>query len=79
LEIGRSHRVPIQGHMVGDSHFVFRQKVLGEDGSVRGGFVMVKQPGLFSLKFGAKSSHVVNAVAAKLRSRTRNSRFSLLE
>jgi hypothetical protein len=41
-----------------DSHFVFRQKMLGEDGSVRRGVVMVKQPGLFSPKFGAKSSHV---------------------
>jgi hypothetical protein len=34
---------------VGDgSHFVFCQKLLGEDGSVRLGVVMVKQPGLFS-------------------------------
>jgi hypothetical protein len=30
-----------------DSHFVFRQKLLGEHGSVRWGVVMVKQPGLF--------------------------------
>jgi hypothetical protein len=36
----------------------FRQKLLGEDGSVRRGVVMVKQPGLFSPKFGATSSHV---------------------
>jgi len=44
---------------VGDnSNFVFRQKLLGEDGSVRRGVVMVKQPGLFSLKLGAMSSHV---------------------
>jgi hypothetical protein len=41
-----------------DSHFAFRQKLLGEDGSVRRGVVMVKQPGLFSTKFGATSSHV---------------------
>jgi hypothetical protein len=41
-----------------DSHFVFRQKLLGEDRSVRRGIVIVKQPGLFSLKFGATSSHV---------------------
>jgi hypothetical protein len=41
-----------------DSHFVFRQKALGEDGNVKRGFVMVKQPGLFSPKFGATSSHV---------------------
>jgi hypothetical protein len=41
-----------------DSHLVFRQKVLGEDGSVRRCVVMVKQPDLFSPKFGATSSHV---------------------
>jgi hypothetical protein len=36
LEIGRSYRVPSQGiRWAGDdSHFVFRQKLLGEDGSV---------------------------------------------
>jgi hypothetical protein len=43
---------------VGDeSYFVFRQKLLGE-GSVRRGVVMVKQPGLFSPKFGTTSSFV---------------------
>jgi hypothetical protein len=41
-----------------DSHFVFRQKLLGEDGSVRRCVVMLKQPSLFSPKFGATSSHV---------------------
>jgi len=41
-----------------DSNFVFHQKLVGEDGSVRRGVVMVKQPGLFSPKFGATSSHV---------------------
>jgi hypothetical protein len=41
-----------------DSHFLFRQKLLGENGGVRRGFVMVKQPGLLSPKFGATSSHV---------------------
>jgi hypothetical protein len=41
-----------------DSHFLFPQKLLGEDGCVRRGVVMVKQPGLFSPKFGAMSSHV---------------------
>ena len=41
-----------------DSHFVFCRKLLGEDGSVRRGVVMVKQPGLFSPKFGATSLHV---------------------
>jgi hypothetical protein len=78
FEIGRSHRVPNQGSTVGgdDIRFVFRQKILGEDGSVRRGFVMVKQPGLFSPNFGATFSHVFtrfHAVAAKLRSRTWNS------
>jgi hypothetical protein len=37
---------------------VFRQKMLSEDGSVRRGVVMIKQPGLFSPKFGATSLHV---------------------
>jgi len=44
---------------VGDnSNFVFRQELVGEDESVRWGTVMVKQPGLFSPKLGAMSSHV---------------------
>jgi hypothetical protein len=49
-----------QGSTVGgdDRHFVFRQNLLGEDGSLRRGVVMVKQPGLFLPKFGATSSHV---------------------
>jgi hypothetical protein len=42
----------------GRQPFLFRQKLLDEDGSVRRGAVMVKQPGLFSLKFRAASSHV---------------------
>jgi hypothetical protein len=41
-----------------DKNLVFHQKMLGEDGIVRRGVVMVKQPGLFSPKFGATSSHV---------------------
>jgi hypothetical protein len=41
-----------------DSHFVFRQKLLSEEGSVRRGVVLVQRPGLFSPKFGATSSHV---------------------
>jgi hypothetical protein len=53
-----------------DNHFVFRQKLLGEDGSVSRGVVMVKQPGLFSPKFGATSSHVFTPFAAKRRSRS---------
>jgi hypothetical protein len=40
-----------------DSHLAFLQKLLGEDGSVRRGVVMVKQPGLFSPKLGETSSH----------------------
>jgi hypothetical protein len=40
---------------VGDeSHFVFRQELLGQEGSVRLGVVMVKQPGLFLLKLGQR-------------------------
>ena len=52
--------MPNQGSTVGgdNSNFVLRQILLGEDGSVRRGVVMVKQPGLFSPKFGATSSHV---------------------
>jgi hypothetical protein len=43
---------------VGDvSHFVFQQKVLGDNGSVRWGVIMAKQPGLFSPKFRATSSN----------------------
>ena len=44
---------------MGDNNdFAFRQKLVGEDGSVRRGVIMVKQPGLFSPKLGAMSSHV---------------------
>jgi len=41
-----------------DSNIVFRQKPMGEDGSVRRGFFMVKQAGVFSPKFMSTSSHV---------------------
>jgi hypothetical protein len=60
LEIGRKTGCQIRGvrWVEDDSHFVFRQKLLGEDGSVRRDGVMVKQPGLFSPKFGVTSSHV---------------------
>jgi hypothetical protein len=59
LEIGKIYRAPNQGSTVcgADSHFVFRQKLLSEDRSVWRVVVMVKQPGLFSPKFGATSSH----------------------
>jgi hypothetical protein len=40
------------------TNFVFRQKMLGEDGSVKRGVVIVKQPGLFSPNFGATSLHI---------------------
>jgi hypothetical protein len=56
-----------------DSHFVLPQKVLGENGSVRRGVVMVKQPGLFWLMFGATSLHVSTQSPQKRRSRTQNS------
>jgi hypothetical protein len=42
----------------GDSNFVLRQKLLGDDGSVRRSVVILKQRGLFSPKFVALSSHV---------------------
>jgi hypothetical protein len=60
LEIGRNHRVPIRGvRWEGDdNHFVFRQKLLDEDGSVSRGVVMVKHSSLFSPNDGATSSHV---------------------
>jgi len=41
-----------------NNNFVFRQKLVGEDGSVRLGVVMAKQPGLFSSNLGVVSSHI---------------------
>ena len=41
-----------------NSNFVFRQKLVGEYGSVSWCVVMVKQPGLFSPKLGTMSSHI---------------------
>jgi hypothetical protein len=61
-----------------DSHFVFHQKLLGEDGSVRRGAVMVKQPGLFSPKFGTKSSHVFMQSPQNVAVETWNSQFGPL-
>jgi hypothetical protein len=75
LEIEITHRVPNHGSTVGggdDSHIVLRQKLLGEDGSLGRDIIMVNQPGLFSPKFGATSSHVFT-VTTKRPSRTRNS------
>ena len=40
-----------------NSNFVFCQRLMGKDGSVRRGIVMVKQPGLFSPKLGVMSLH----------------------
>ena len=57
-----------------NSNFVFRQKLVGEDGSVRRGVVMVKQPG----KVGGDVLALFHAVAEKLRSITQNSQFGLL-
>jgi hypothetical protein len=70
-----------QGSTVGgdDRHFVFRQKLLGEDVNMRRGVVMVKQPSLFSPKSGAMSPHVfTQSPKKKRRSRIRNSKFGLL-
>jgi hypothetical protein len=61
-----------------DSHFVFRQKLQGENGSVRQGIVMVKQLGLFSPKFGATSSHVLTQSPQKSQYITSTSQFGLL-
>jgi hypothetical protein len=61
-----------------DSYFVFRQKLLGDYGSVRRGVVVVKQPGLFSPKFGGDVFASFHAVAAKRSRITRNSQFGLL-
>jgi hypothetical protein len=60
LEIGKVTGCQIRGvrWVEDDSLFVFRQKLLGEDGSVRWSVVMVKQPSLSLPKFGATSSHV---------------------
>jgi hypothetical protein len=60
-----------------DSHLVFLKKLVGEDRSVRRGVVMVKQPDLFSPKFGFSVFARFHVFAAKRRSRTRNSQFGL--
>ena len=44
--------------MGNNSIFVYRQTLVGKDGSVRCGVVMEKQTGLFSPTIGATSSHV---------------------
>jgi len=53
-----------------NSNFVFRQELVGEDGSVRRGVIMVKQPGVLD-KFGGDVFTLFHAVSAKLCSRTR--------
>jgi hypothetical protein len=52
--------MPNQRSTVGGdkNYFIFSNKLLDEEGNVRRGVVMVKQPGLFLPKFGATSSHV---------------------
>jgi hypothetical protein len=49
-----------------DSHFVFRQKLLSEDVSVRRGVFMVKQPDLFSPKSRGDVFARFHVVAAKV-------------
>ena len=51
--------MPNQWSTVGgdNSNFVFRQKLLGEDGGVGRCVVLMKQPGLFSPKLGTMTSH----------------------
>ena len=60
-----------------NSNFVFRQELVGEDGSVRRCVVMVKQPGLLA-EVGGDVFALFHAVFTKLRSRTGNSQFGLL-
>jgi hypothetical protein len=55
-----------------DSHFVLRQKLLVEDGNVRRGVVMVKQPSYVLAKVRGDVFARFHAFVAKLRSRTRN-------
>ena len=60
-----------------NSNFVFRQELVGEDGSVIRCVVMVKQPCLLA-KVGGDVFALFHEVSAKLRSRTGNSQFGLL-
>jgi hypothetical protein len=57
---------------------MFRQKLLGDDGSVRRGFVMVKEPGLLSPKFGATLSHVFMQSPQNFAVEPLNSQFGLI-
>jgi len=79
LEIGKVAGCQIRGITVvgGNSNFVYREALVGEERSVRPGVVMVKQPGLFSHIWGDVFARF-HAVAAKLRSRTRKAHFGLL-
>jgi hypothetical protein len=61
-----------------DSRFVLRQKLLGEDRSLRLGDVMVSAARCVFAKFRGDVFARFHAVAAKLRNRTRNSQFGLL-
>jgi hypothetical protein len=64
---------------VGDySYFIFRQKLLGEEGSVRMGRCHGEAAKSVLAKFRGDVFARFHAVAAKRRSRTRNSEFGLL-
>jgi hypothetical protein len=60
----------------GDSHFVFCQKLLGEDRSVRRGVVIARS---VLAKVRGDVFARLHAVAAKRRSRTQNAQFCLFE
>jgi hypothetical protein len=57
---------------------LIRQKLLGENGSVRRCVVMVKQPRLFSPTFRGDVFARFHAVTTKRRNRTQDSHFGLL-
>ena len=61
-----------------NSNFVFRQKLVGEDGTVRRCVVIVEAARSVLAKVGDDVVAIFHAVSAKLRSRTRNSQFGLL-
>jgi hypothetical protein len=61
-----------------ESHFVFRQKLLSEDGSVRRGRCHGEAARSVLAKFRGEVFASFHPVAAKFRSITRNSQFVLL-
>ena len=60
------------------SNFVFRQKLVGENGSVRRGLCHGETARFVLAKVGGDVFARFDAVAANLRGKTRNSPFSLL-